>query len=65
MHFYESITTKKKILLMRMNDDIPHCLGQLVYEYYIILSNNITNNKKKYMILNKSIKIKQLIRTRN
>ena len=37
MYFYESITTKK-ILLMRMNDDIPYCLGQLVYEYYVILS---------------------------
>jgi len=38
MHFYESVTTKKKTLLMRMNDDISHYLGQLIYEYYIILS---------------------------
>jgi len=33
-YFYESITTQKKALLIRINDDISHCLGQ----YYIILS---------------------------
>ena len=37
MHFYESVTTKKT-LFMRMNDNISHYLGQLIYEYYIILS---------------------------
>jgi len=37
VYFYESITQKKK-LLIRMNDNISHCLGQLIYEYYIILS---------------------------
>jgi hypothetical protein len=37
MHFYEQITTKT--LHMRMNDvDISFRLGQLVCEYYIILS---------------------------
>ena len=40
MYFFESITIKKKTLLIRMNDDILHCLGQLIYEYYIILSFN-------------------------
>ena len=37
-YFYESIITQKKTLLIRMNDDISYCLGQLIYEYYIILS---------------------------
>jgi hypothetical protein len=37
MHFYEQITAKT--LHMRMNNvDISHCLGQLVFKYYIILS---------------------------
>jgi len=37
MHFYEQITTKT--LHMKMNDiDISHCLGQLLYKYFVNLS---------------------------
>jgi len=33
MHFYEQII--KKILHMRINVDISHSLGHLIYKYYI------------------------------
>jgi hypothetical protein len=53
MHFYEQII--KKILHMRMNVvDISHCLGHLIYKYYIILSFKIMDHMmgqmNKYVI---------------
>jgi hypothetical protein len=43
MNFYEQII--KKILHMRINVDISHSLGHLIYKYYIILSFKVRDHK--------------------
>jgi hypothetical protein len=52
MNFYEQII--KKILHMRINVDISHSLGHLIYKYYIILSfkvmDHIMRRMNKYII---------------